>query len=720
MPAVKNIKSFLKAFPFEFKLLLLWIIVLILINPIGEFPINDDWAYSQNVWFLSEEGRLHFSDWPGMTLIAQTLTGALFTSVFGFSFSILRLTTLGFGICFLIVFYSLLRRLNIQKGISSLTVLVVFFSPLFLSLSFTFMTEMYFFLFFYLSLLFYHSYLLKNKFILLMASSMIALIATLTRQTGIIIPIAIGITGLIRSGLKVRNIFISLLPFVIVAGGLWAYQLWLDVSGNVYGNYARTGDLLENLKHLHLESVLGKTGTILMYLGLFLLPISLRAMGSVSLPRSRGTWILLTGILALLTACIVFAYGRFPAPNVFYNLGLGPRLVKDVYWGDNISLMLSSTGWIIIKCFAIAGIYLLVLGLFTREFKLGEMIRGIQNDNRKATLFTILLMCSGYFVYIVLNRFFFDRYTLPLIILLAIIIASVIKSPAGKWLRVSAWVVLGIFMFFSVTAEHDFMEWNRARWEGLNGLMAEGVSERRIDGGLEFNAWYGAGPYNPTVKDEKSWWFVTEDEYVIASGPIEGFSHYKSINYQRWLLPKKDSVQILWHAIEGMIPYSAYPVICDCEALSENPLYLLSQKDSIRFEGGPLRSADHARSGQYSVKLDKNNPFAFLHRFKEARPGETFNIRIWRYGEEENVFIGTGGSGECLTEFSTNVIMTDDMGWDLMELEILIPDEKPCDRFGIYLWNNSGSEVWLDDLEINRIPPENTKSNVSTSISPGN
>jgi hypothetical protein len=90
-------------------LLLLWCVVVVFINPIGDFPLNDDWAYGQNTRALTLENRLFFSDWPAMTLIAHTLWGTLFGKVFGFSFTVLRFSTLLMGLFGLAGFYWLLQ-----------------------------------------------------------------------------------------------------------------------------------------------------------------------------------------------------------------------------------------------------------------------------------------------------------------------------------------------------------------------------------------------------------------------------------------------------------------------------------------------------------------------------------------------------------------------------------------------------------------------------------
>ena len=253
-----------KTIPFEIPLFLVWIFVILLIDPLGEFAINDDWAYSRNVWFLSEEGRFVFSDWPGMTLISQTLTGALFAKLFGFSFSMLRLVTLAFGISFLLLLYRFLRNLEIQKNTAAFTCILIMFSPLFFSLSFTFMTEIYFLFFSLIALMFYHQYLESKRIIFLLGSSGVALIATLTRQTGVLIPIAIGMVEILRSEWKLKRILLSLIPIIVVMAGLWNYSHWLEVTGKLSVNYGRPGDLLENLWQNNLDYFMRRAGVISM------------------------------------------------------------------------------------------------------------------------------------------------------------------------------------------------------------------------------------------------------------------------------------------------------------------------------------------------------------------------------------------------------------------------------------------------------------------------
>ncbi len=40
-----------------------YIILIILLNPIGDFPINDDWAYARSVLSLVDNGEFHLLGW---------------------------------------------------------------------------------------------------------------------------------------------------------------------------------------------------------------------------------------------------------------------------------------------------------------------------------------------------------------------------------------------------------------------------------------------------------------------------------------------------------------------------------------------------------------------------------------------------------------------------------------------------------------------------------
>ena len=52
-----------------------WIGSVVLVNPAGNFPLNDDWAYGKAVRGLVEQGSFRPCPWGGMTLISQAVWG---------------------------------------------------------------------------------------------------------------------------------------------------------------------------------------------------------------------------------------------------------------------------------------------------------------------------------------------------------------------------------------------------------------------------------------------------------------------------------------------------------------------------------------------------------------------------------------------------------------------------------------------------------------------
>src|SRR5258705_13426502 len=95
-----------------FFLILVPIATIVLVDPRGEFPLNDDWAYGLSVRHLAETGDVRLSHWGAMTLVWQAAYGGLVCAVTGFSFTALRFTTIVFALATNLLLYALFRRLS--------------------------------------------------------------------------------------------------------------------------------------------------------------------------------------------------------------------------------------------------------------------------------------------------------------------------------------------------------------------------------------------------------------------------------------------------------------------------------------------------------------------------------------------------------------------------------------------------------------------------------
>ena len=118
-----------------------FIAAIVIIDPRGEFPLNDDWNFGLSAWHFAEHGTFRFARLTGMTLKLQVLWGALWTLLFGKSFLVLRLSTLSLSLGTLLLVHALTLRLKLPRFWRLAAPLALLANPFFLWASVTFMTH---------------------------------------------------------------------------------------------------------------------------------------------------------------------------------------------------------------------------------------------------------------------------------------------------------------------------------------------------------------------------------------------------------------------------------------------------------------------------------------------------------------------------------------------------------------------------------------------------
>jgi hypothetical protein len=77
-----------------------------------EIPVIDDWTYAWSVEYFLRTDELRMLEWSAHYPLAQILWGALFSRLFGFSFVVVRLSTLVLAWAGLLAFYGMLREVG--------------------------------------------------------------------------------------------------------------------------------------------------------------------------------------------------------------------------------------------------------------------------------------------------------------------------------------------------------------------------------------------------------------------------------------------------------------------------------------------------------------------------------------------------------------------------------------------------------------------------------
>jgi 4-amino-4-deoxy-L-arabinose transferase-like glycosyltransferase len=514
-------------------LVLAWISATILVDPVGEFPLNDDWAFASVVRTLVQTGELHIPGWAAMNLIAQVAWGALFCLPFGFSFTALRLSTLILGLAGVLATYGLLREAQAPPKLSLFGSLVLGFSPIYFALSFTFMTDVPF-----AALAAISSWLLlrglhRDSWIQMTAGLVFAGLAILIRQVGLAIPIAFSAAYLAKHGFARRRIFVMIFTVSAAFALQFAYEAWLRLTNHLPRGFGRQITALYHQLQRPLYDVAGDALTItsysFVYAGLFLFAFLIASPGL----KVRRKWPPLTAALAITSGVLTVIASRWGKlmpmrGNILTNAGIG--------W-DPITAPIAF--WTAVTFVAIIGAILLFVAL-TRGL-IGFLIRNkIQNSYLLGFSLALIAISFTPLPFLGLDwQGFYDRYVivfLPWLMLTTVAIGKPINyfsfRTIGGIIGITTLLATSVF---SIAATHDYLASHRTVWLALNNLMNDaGVKPQQIDGGFEFNGWYlYADDFRTTPT--KSWYWVVDDEYVVSPSSRQGYTKLQTFPVRRWL-----------------------------------------------------------------------------------------------------------------------------------------------------------------------------------------
>ncbi len=565
-PAFHPAREAARRFACPAALCVIWTAMVIAVNPLGEFPLYDDWAWSLSVKTLCESHALTIPDFPDMSLIAQILWGALTCLPAGFSYTALRIATAAWGLAAVLTTYALCRETGAARGLAFLAALAVAANPLILKASNSFMTDVPFLALVLLAMLCFVRTARSGSRATAVLAVLFALLATLTRQAGLVIPILFFAGCVLGRAVTARNLGAAIVALLVTFGGLRLYEHWLLISGQLSPNYGRQmrfvlDGLLRSSPAALLSTLVDGSLIVGTYVGVFLL-----APLIAILPRRlrAAKWRLFiaaaaaAGSARAIDAALVRRGWSMPFnPNFdLTDLGVGPNWLTDVRVERLAHVPQAPAGfWNAVTQTGIAGAALLVFcSVLTGLELLGRATTATGRPGKMTAAMSAGFVGAYGLVLLVVP---FDRYFVPIFPMALIAATWGAQLPTRAWVSrlllaaASTAALLGILLHagFSIAATHDYLSWNRARWSALNDLTErDGVPPRQIDGGGEFNALHRFGlrsyPYAEKWGEEN---FV----YRITMGPMPGYQTFRRYPYPRWIEPPEGSIFVLVRETTG-------------------------------------------------------------------------------------------------------------------------------------------------------------------------
>jgi hypothetical protein len=543
----------------------LLILIEVLINPVGDFPLNDDWAYGLPVKWLVEEGRLRFTE-QYVALFTQVMWGSLFVSLAGFSYTVLRISTIVLAAVGLVATYLAGREVGLTRAGAAGVAGLLAINPVFVSLANSFMTDVPFVSLMMVSLFFLVRGLKHHHRACLWAGWVTVLAASLIRQVGLALPVGLVVAAAIKDGIGRRWLVRFVVPATIVLlTVMLAYPQFLKATSALPPNYLGSTDnvkmVLGHLAHLRLgaaKPIIKGVAYGLMHLGLWMLPflvLTFPRWSGGETHRARFAVVgALGGIATVATAglwCCGMLMPLGPGGSILADFGLGVYDLAGQRSGA------PSWFWIAITWASAFGAASIVLASVQVG---GRALATIRSGQARQSLwlatFLLVSLVLYYSPFCISYHAWFDRYLLPAMALLVLLLAAEplgairVPQPVPVTSTLISTVLALLYLGFAVAATHDSLAWNRQRWAATASLIARGAtSPDDIQGGFAFNryhAWRDLPAGTRVDESELSWADSKEHaRYLISFSGQRGFREVRRFPINRWLPYSPDQILIL-------------------------------------------------------------------------------------------------------------------------------------------------------------------------------
>ncbi|MFP6584126.1 MAG: glycosyltransferase family 39 protein [Candidatus Hydrogenedentota bacterium] len=538
-------------------LALLILLTMLLVSPVGDFPLNDDWIFAQSVQAILETGSYDGHPYADPLFMMHAMWGAVISKLFGFSFTVLRLFTL---VSLFIASWSAAlsaRLLGANRGVQLLLGVVVTANPIVLNLSYTFMTDIPFLALAHASLYWFLRAHRSEATFPLFIACWFAAFAYLIRQFGILLPIAyivsIGLSSY-RCGIQIRisRVIAFLVPWVFVGSLVVALpesarglSPTFDLNVLGYGWLSRGVTLLRYFFF------------ILCYVGVFILPVLFALPRETTLVQAirervtRKRWI----VSVLLAIWLLYGMPGYQLPligNILYDLGVGPLTLRGILVDDHLAnpISIGNLWWVLLAPGLLVAIFLLVT--LNIQIVLGAFVSDApQCKNERDPRPFLTLLCCAYITVLIFPGMsvLYDRYFIMPLLPMALLVLCVTKNPQATRL---AWATVAALYCFSVVGIQDYMAWNRARWDAWTVLEEQyDATPETTDGGYEFLGWYTSAQFvtETTTPQTRSYgprggWLV-DDQYAISFLRRDNFTILEHVPYFSWLGFEERSILIL-------------------------------------------------------------------------------------------------------------------------------------------------------------------------------
>lgn len=468
-------------------------------HPVVEMAANDDFAYVFSAKRLAETGHILYCGWSSPMLGWQMGLAALAFKLFGFSFTAANAVVLGVALATAALLQRTYAWLGLTETNATFATLAVVLSPLFLPLSFSFMTDVPA-LFAIVVCLYacaraYASTEGASASAWLVFACMANALLGTVRQTawlGVLVLAPSTMWILRRRGLRWPTLlatWLGCVVFVLACLHWFAQQPYVTRESAPALAGLNGSDLLDTVV-AGLRNALG--------LALLLVPVTL-AFTATLFRRGYRRALAVAGGVTLLCATLLLlrphSYavevlqlpsvglsGSYVTPSGTLQIpGIGHHAMQMGVRGRNVLTLVA---------FFAATAFLCLLPILRASRALTPPATA--RPSRSELLWMLAPTAAAYLLFLfqrATQAVYFDRYLLPLLLLLTFVAVRLYQDHLGGRMPLVSWASVALFALYGVLSTHDLFATERARLAATEELRRAGLPRQAFYGTFGFDGW---------------------------------------------------------------------------------------------------------------------------------------------------------------------------------------------------------------------------------------
>ncbi|MEO6805800.1 MAG: hypothetical protein ABI286_02305 [Edaphobacter sp.] len=550
-------------------------------RPFVSMGVNDDWSYIWTARVLADTGHVVYNGWATAMLGWQIYLGALFIKLFGFSFTAVRCSVLLVSLLCAALMQRVFVRTGASEGTATIATLSLVLSPLFLPLSFSFMTDIpalfVVVICIYCCLRAYQSASDTGAIVWLVCAASSNVVGGTVRQIAwlgalIMVPSAVWCMRRRR--------------YILPAGmALWILGALSIVGWNHWFQVQPYAAIEKTFYEYHLNSAFVAASIALVSITCLLPVMCAFVVANPIEKRSVRNFAAIAGAIA---GSLLFWWAVASPQYYFKSIPLGVRGNYVSVQGENVGAILSvgpDVVPIVVRLLLTAAI---VSALTSFAVCLIDLIgrrdspiapsastvsaRRLDPSLSNASLMILFAPFVMAYVFLILTRkTVFDRYFLPLQFIFTIGLVRVYRQTISEKLPRFCLLAVLLFAAYGVASMHDLFAFDRARLDAINEVTAAGVPRTAIEGGFEYDGWtqleqtgyvneprilLPPGAYKEWVPPKvpldcigyfRKYTPSIHPQLHLSHSLINCYkpSHFAPIIYKTWLLPRQRTIYIL-------------------------------------------------------------------------------------------------------------------------------------------------------------------------------